>query len=661
MKHNYALLSLLLLANAALVAQDECATAVAVTPGTYTVAAVDGVEGPTWICPPSNGSANNAEWYTFIAGADTTMMLTTDLPGSGGTDTRFHVYTGTCGNLLCHSGDDDSGSGFTSTAFFTVNQGVQYTIAFDNHWSSNGFQFQLSEYAAPANALSFIPQGIALNGSRDCVVDMNGDHLDDVVGVSSNNVHMLLQQPGGTFTSVNTPTPPADHTASWSIAAGDLDNNGFTDLLYGGGSGATIMLANSDGTAFTEISPPQYIFSQRTNMVDINNDGWLDAFVCHDVDPNVYFINDGMGGFITNQGGLGIHPSGGNYGSIWTDFDNDGDVDMFISKCGSADINEMHINNGNGTYTEMAAAFNLADPVQTWSSSVGDFDRDGDMDIVVGASSTWSGGHKVMRNDGNTFTDVTAGSGFDVFTGTTIEWITKDFDNDGHLDILGAGALMLGNGDLTFTQTSITPSNGPIGDLNNDGFLDIQNGNTLYMNAGNDNHWIRIYPVGTQSNIDGIGARVEVVTPNATQIRDIRSGEGFGYMSSMAANFGLGEETTITEVNVYWPSGIVNTVYNPSVDQGLEIIEGVSVGVEESSANTMSVYPNPATDQLFVRTNDQIFGTEFQLYSGTGALVQSGTMNNAFLDISELSEGVYILSMELNTGRQMQRFTKINN
>lgn len=659
MKQNYLLLSILLLAITPAWSQDECATALAITPGTYTVSMVNGTEGTTTICAPSNNVAGSAEWYTFTATQDTSVIVSTDLPGSAGVDTRFHVYTGTCGNLTCYSGDDDSGSGYLSIATFSVTQGTQYTIAFDSYWSSAGFDFQLLEMSAPASIMSFIPQSISLSGSSDCVVDMNGDHLDDVVGASYNNVQMHLQQPGGTFNVINAPTPPADNTASWSIAAGDLDNNGFTDLLYGGGNGATIMMANNTGTGFTEISPSQYIFSQRTNMADINNDGWLDAFVCHDVDPNVFFLNDGNGGFSTNQGGLGDHTSGGNYGSLWSDFDNDGDLDMFISKCGSANINEMHINNGDGTYSEMAGPMNLADPVQTWSSSIGDFDNDGDMDIVVGAS---SGSHRVMRNDLGIFTNVTAGSGMELFPGTSIEWITKDFDNDGNLDVLGAGAMLMGNGDLTFTQSTVTPSNGPIGDLNNDGFLDIQNGSTLYMNAGNNNHWIRIYPVGTESNIDGIGARVEVVTPTSVQIRDIRSGEGFAYMHSMAANFGLGDETEILEVNVYWPSGIVNTVYGPDVDQGLEIIEGVNIGISEVTSPKFSAYPNPAKEVLNLSAEERIVGSPFELYSVSGSLVRQGTFIQPQMDVSELETGIYILSIELRSGEKQQlRFTKVDN
>lgn len=141
------------------------------------------------------------------------------------------------------------------------------------------------------------------------------------------------------------------------------------------------MKANADGTAFTEVSYPQYVFSQRSNFVDINNDGNLDGFVCHDVDANVYYLNDGTGNLVYNQGGFG--PTCGNYGSIWVDFDGDGDQDLFVAKCGCDPVDILYQNNGNGTFTNIAPALGFADSHQSWSSAWGDYDNDGDMDVLV--------------------------------------------------------------------------------------------------------------------------------------------------------------------------------------------------------------------------------------------------------------------------------------
>ena len=652
MKRILPLVALIAFTTTNLFAQNTCLTAMAVSAGSYTVDQINGEAHPEYyICSPNSGIASLGEWYTYTATQDTSVTISTDLPQNSGGDTRFNVYTGTCGqfSLTCEMGDDDSGSGLLSVGTFQAQQGVTYYIVFDNRWSANGFDFEVSLSAPIPPVVGFTPEVVSCVGCGRCIVDMDGDHLDDFVGITSTNIDMHFQQPGGGFVNSSVATTQADHPASWSMCAGDLDNNGFTDLVYAGGGGATMMIANNDGTAFTEISPTQYIFPQRSNTVDINNDGLLDVFVCHDVDSNVYFINDGIGGFVTHQGGLGDVPVGGNYGSIWSDMDNDGDIDMFIAKCGASNINEIHINNGDGTYTESGVQLNLNDPTQTWSCAVGDFDHDGDMDIVVTAS---SGSHRVVRNDITTFVDVTAGSGFDTFNATSIEWVSKDFDNDGHLDIMGAGHLMMGNGDLTFDLHPISISNGPVGDLNNDGFLDVANGNTIYYNDGNDNNWIKIHPVGTVSNIDGIGARVEIVTPSGTQIRDIRSGEGFGHMNSMTANFGIGTDTQVDQVTVYWPSGLENTIIDPAINQGHEIIEDQTTSITQiSQEKDLEVYPNPVVNVLNLNGSSLLNGANYRVISSVGRTMVSGVLYQGNVDVSNLNAGAYLIQVQSTDGK----------
>ncbi|WP_460220311.1 FG-GAP-like repeat-containing protein [Psychroserpens sp. MEBiC05023] len=441
----------------------------------------------------------------------------------------------------------------------------------------------------PPIPVTFTSQSSGASGDyRLAVVDMNGDFLDDMVSVSSTNINIREQGAGGTFTTKNIATTNADNLPSWSLAAADYDGNGYTDLLYGGGNGVTFMKANSTGTAFTEISGPQDVFSQRSNFVDINKDGHLDAFVCHDVAPNVYYINDGSGNLSFNQGGLGDYPSGGNYGSIWIDYDNDRDLDMFIAKCGGEParrLNEMHTNDGSENYSENAAALGLADQTQTWSAAWGDFDNDGDMDVFIGASSlaTASNGfksdHRIMRNDGGVFTEVTAGSGISVLTATNTDTVTFDFDNDGNLDLVSGGNIMFGHGDMTFdVYTDVFPGAGAYGDLNNDGYIDAFNSGSMRINnAESNNNWIKIHTVGTSSNIHGIGARIEVHTPSGVKIRDVKSGDGFRYMNSLNTHIGLGTEASITEIIVYWPNSGCETFSNPAINQSITITEGAGV------------------------------------------------------------------------------------
>ena len=133
-----------------------------------------------------------------------------------------------------------------------------------------------------------------------------------------------------------------------------------------------------------------------------------------------------------------------------------------------------------------------------------------------------------------------------------------------------------------------------IGDANNDGFLDVFNGNNLYQNNDNGNNWLKIITVGTTSNINGIGARVEIAsTQVGTQIRDVTSGTGFRYMGSLNTYFGLGEDTNITTLTVYWPSGTVDIFNNVSVNQSLEITEGQTLSSEIYSLDQINAFPNP--------------------------------------------------------------------
>ncbi|MEM5565745.1 FG-GAP-like repeat-containing protein [Psychroserpens sp. AS72] len=513
----------------------------------------------------------------------------------------------------------------------------------------------------PAVPVTFSAQSSGASGNyKIAVVDMNGDHLDDLVSISSTNVNIREQTIGAGFTTKNITTPSADYLPSWSLAAADYDRNGYTDLLYGGGSGVTFMKANSSGTGFTEISGPQDIFSQRSNFVDINNDGNLDAFVCHDVAPNVYYLNDGNGNFTYNQGGLGDYSSGGNYGSIWIDYDNDRDLDLFIAKCGGETarrVNQMHTNDGNENYTENALAIGLADPMQTWSAAWGDFDSDGDMDVFIGAS---AGDHKLMRNDNGIFTDITTGSGINVLTSNSTETVTFDFDNDGHLDLVSGGNILFGKGDMTFNvYTSVFPGSGAYGDLNNDGYIDSFNSGSIYLNnAESNNNWIKIHTIGTVSNIHGIGARVEVHTPSGIKIRDVKSGDGFRYMNSLNTHIGIGSDATINSVVIYWPSGIIDTVNNPTINGALEIIEGDTLSLENSLTNELVIYPNPAKDILNISSlelNDSMIYTIFDI---TGKRVMNSKLKESSIDISKLSPGNYILRIVSGSSIKSQKFIK---
>lgn len=131
-------------------AQDNCASALPITPGTYTVATVNGPQVPIPVCT-GGATATAGEWYSFTATADGVATISTNLPQNAGRDTRVHIYSGSCGALTCVGGHDDisiNPDNFLSIVNWVVSNGTTYYIAFDNRWESTGFDFELTEVIA---------------------------------------------------------------------------------------------------------------------------------------------------------------------------------------------------------------------------------------------------------------------------------------------------------------------------------------------------------------------------------------------------------------------------------------------------------------------------------------------------------------------------------
>ncbi|HLO74702.1 MAG TPA: FG-GAP-like repeat-containing protein [Flavobacterium sp.] len=665
-------------------AQDTCASASPITTaGLYIVSAVNGTQVPSPICA-DNGAITNGtpagEWYAYTPSSNYTVTVTTNIvQNTPKVDTRFHVYTGTCGSLTCYSGDDDSGANYSSVATFNVTANTTYIIAWDNKWTSSGFTFQLIEapiVIPPPTPITYTTQTVStINSAYNiCVADMNGDGKDDIAGVSSNNLRIHYQgTTPGTFSVSDFPITGTSMMPTWSMAAGDTNKDGFNDLVLGNGSGLSVWRSNSTGTAYSNFTPGQYIFCQRTNFADLNNDGNLDVFSCHDIAPNCYYLNDGANNLTFYQstvtpGAMNFGTIGGNYATLFTDFDNDGDSDVFVSKCSGPPC-ELHRNDGAGVYTDISAIAQInVTPIQTWSSAIADFDNDGDMDIIITAS---AGLHKYFRNNLDTtnsteeaYTDITAGSGWDTNTSTNIDNVAYDFDNNGYVDVLAGGnKIMFNQGNSTFLPVSYSGiSVGAIGDLNNDGFLDIQNGSTIRYAIPNSNNWIKVLLKGIQSNSNGIGARVEIYGSWGKQIRDIRSGEGFKYMSSLNAHFGIGTATTVTQVVIIWPSGTVDVINNPSANQSLTVIEGSSpLSLVNNGDASIILYPNPATDILTISNIESLMIKKVSVISTIGKVIKTVPLNNNSFSIADLAEGLYILTIETEDGKKYsESFIKKN-
>ncbi len=314
------------------------------------------------------------------------------------------------------------------------------------------------------------------------------------------------------------------------------------------------------------------------------------------------------------------------------DYDNDGDTDMYLTKCrqGSSNgdperTNAMYRNNGDGTFTEVAESINMADNAQSWATIFQDFDNDGDFDAFC-VNHDFE--NRFYENDGSgVFTDIIASTGINSYDLGAWENQGADFNNDGFVDIFSemSRELYINNGDMTFTGIDLPFDEGAIGDFNSDGYLE-----------------------GVESNPNGIGARISIYGDWGIQIREVRSGVGFSHMSSLNAHFGLGTSTEVDLIIIEWPSGTVDEITNPTINEQHIYIEGDNeLAVTDFQINGINLYPNPTSNIINFSINN-LEGTQVTVIDLNGRTVLNTTIssdNN--INIENLIKGVYFVQLEV--------------
>lgn len=513
-----------------------------------------------------------------------------------------------------------------------------------------------------AQTVTFTTQTLE-NSFQSGMVDMNGDFLDDIIIPSATALTIYYQNQNGSLTQSIKPIN-VTYAPDWPMAVADYDGNGINDVMYGGEEGVSFIRASADGSLFFEgYASTSAILSQRGNFIDIDNDGNLDAFMCNDNAPNINFINQGNGQFEEFSGIIGNTTGGGDYGSLFFDYDGDLDMDIYISKCFDTTdltdprrINQLFRNNGDGTYTDVAVQAGVDWAIQAWSTAVGDFDNDGDMDMIVADQHENEIGTKLMVNNGDgSFTDMTTGSGFETLD-RVLDIVAFDFNNDGFLDFNGdfGSGMWLNNGDMTFTKIGDF-GRSTVGDINNDGFLDIYGGTNLRVNDGNDNHYLVLNLEGNVSNRNGIGAIITIEGDFGIQTRNVRSGEGYLNAHTLNIHFGLGVSTEIETVTIYWPSGVVDIFEDVETNQHLLVEEGSTVlAVNENfTDSTIVLFPIPATSTLTINTEVQLTPTA-HLVTPLGSVIKILIENNT-IDIADLASGMYLLNAQSFDGENFSK------
>ncbi|MEE4378234.1 MAG: CRTAC1 family protein [Candidatus Competibacteraceae bacterium] len=437
-----------------------------------------------------------------------------------------------------------------------------------------------------------------------------------------------------------------------NIVQADYDNDGDADVLVlrgawlvRSGRHPNSLLRNNGHGVFEDVTEQAGLLSFHPTQAgawgDYDNDGWLDLYIGNESNPREYhpseLYRNNSDGTFTNVATLaGVEVGGYIKGVVWGDYDNDGWLDLYVSRMGSRNLlfhNERVT--GQVVFREVGREAGVTDPLYSFPTWFWDYDNDGWLDLFVtdyppnafatdeAPSFSEAQPYQVIgdylrlrqpsttprlyRNNRNgTFTNVTEKVGLAHPT-LAMGANFGDIDNDGYPDIyLGTGAPdfrtllpnrmfrnAAGQSFQDVTTSSITghlqKGHGiSFGDLDNDGDQDIfavMGGafsgdvyqNALFANPGHGNHWITLRLQGVRSNRSAIGARlrITVATPTGEQhiFATVGSGGSFG-ASSLQQEIGLGSATVIRALEINWPGSGQQVFRDLPVDRVVTIREG---------------------------------------------------------------------------------------
>lgn len=382
------------------------------------------------------------------------------------------------------------------------------------------------------------------------------------------------------------------------------------------------------------------LWSVAAAWVDVNNDGLLDLFVvnymqwtysdkplcayggvadyCHPryykPTPNQLFINNGDGTFrdASAEWGIRDHPGKG-MGVGVADYDLDGRQDLFVTNDGGY---AFLFHNLRNKFEEVAFNAGVALPedgnlISGMGLDFRDFNNDGYPDIAYVALNNQT--FPLYQNTGKgDFVEVTTPSGMRDASMRMAGYGAGlyDFDNDGWKDLFVTRGhvesmplpgqeidqynTVFHNPGKSGTWAALTDEAGltaapgarhrglAFGDLDGDGRADVVAtalgaDAEIWMNRSkNSNHWLDIALRGTKSNRDGIGARIKVVSKSLTQYNHMTTSVGYASSSDGPVHFGLGPDARADLIEIWWPSGIVQTLHDVGGDEVFKAVEPAS-------------------------------------------------------------------------------------
>jgi hypothetical protein len=309
------------------------------------------------------------------------------------------------------------------------------------------------------------------------------------------------------------------------------------------------------------IKLPEY-YGFTPLWLDMDGDNWPDIFVANDGTPNLLYKNRGDGTFeeigaLSGSAYSGDGREQAGMGADFGDYDRDGKADIFVTNF-SNDYNTLYHNQGRGEFrdaTEDAKLVTVSWNELGWAAKFFDFDLDGWLDLFVTNGHVYpevdqwqmEAGYKqhpqLLHNQHKTFQDVTAEAGADLMR-----------------KLGGRGAAF--------------------GDVDNDGDIDIVINNLdgkpslLRCDSWHNRKWILLSLEGTRSNRDALGAKVRLRSGGIDQFQEVHQSGGFLSSNDVRVHFGLGESTTVEELEITWPSGVLQKLKGLKPNRVLKIKEG---------------------------------------------------------------------------------------
>ncbi len=401
-------------------------------------------------------------------------------------------------------------------------------------------------------------------GSGPRFADFDGDGWQDLIvgGFGNRNMTVFRNRRDGTFEDV-TVLSGIQHThATFSIACADYDMDGDIDVYtsHWGCPPAAIghLWRNNGDWTFTDVDqianltsfPGISDWTFAPNFADINNDRRPDLLIASDFETSQIYMNTAQATFVEQPIGV-ASPDENGMGAAIGDYDNDGDLDWFVSSVWDFDGfpesnwgvtgNRMYQNQGDGTFIDATDATGVREGDWGWGSTFGDFNNDGWLDLYhVNGWHYFQFATDVARmfvNDGDgTFTERGNELGVDD-GGQGRGVVCFDYDRDGDLDLL------------------IANNHGPIRLMRNE-----TPGTAGYLN-------VRLY--GDAPNTQALGARVYVTANGMTQMREIRAGSNFVSSNPVEAHFGLGNASVVDQLRIVWPDGTEDVHANVGINAHL--------------------------------------------------------------------------------------------